>query len=512
MKFVRKITLSCVLVICFAGCLNLGIGGANYSKFDVDGVKFDADTHSVVVIGGGIGGLTSAIYLAQAGYKPVLIEGPMPGGNITYSPSVKNWPGDVDISGKSLAERIRNQAIINGVEILKQRVVAVDFSKWPYLVKTQELQKEGKIQEMEALSCIVALGASTNYLKVPGEKEHFGKGISQCAICDGIFYKNKVVAVVGGGNSAVLEASYLSNIAQRVLIFVRKGSLKASGKLKDEVIAKDNVEVIYNTNIRKIEGDGKKISSILVYDDKTNIEKTVKVDGIFLAIGSTPNSILFRDKLELDSLGYIKLKHYQETSKMGVFAVGDVADSIFKQAIIASGQGAKAAIQTGEFLESIGFDPKKIVKKVIVEEKKPEILRQASDFAKASPDKQDERKDLQIKEVEPKELKGLIAVESEKHFDEIIKNAKRPVVIDFYAGYCGPCRQMAPVFAKLAEDLKEKAVFLKVDVMAYSALTKRYDVKGIPTFVFLDSNGGEMERIVGMTDYEKLKHAVELLK
>jgi thioredoxin reductase (NADPH) len=479
MKLMNKLWIVCFFVLFASGCFDLQTVQDKFSNFNLDEVSFDKDTYPVVVIGGGVGGLTSSIYLSLAGYKPLVIEGPNPGGLIVNARSVKNWPGEVDISGKDLIDKIRKQAVGNGVKLIAKKVVDVDFTKWPYLIRIKDISGGGKVEELKALSCIIAMGTTTKFLKVPGEKKYWGNGVSGCAVCDGSFYKDKVVGVVGSGDSAIEDVSYLSNIAKKVFIFSRRNALRATGKFKDDVISKSNVEVFYNSQIKEIKGDGKNIKSIVIFDNKNKQEKIVNIDGIFLALGGVPNTQIFKNQLKLNSQGYIVVKHGQGTSKKGIFAAGDIDKGKFKQAIIAAGEGAQASLQSISFLEKIGFNSKKIK---LVEEKK--VIKKES---------------------------NLISIESEKQFDEIVKNSKLPVVIDFYADFCMPCRLMHPIYKEVAEKLASKAIFLKIDVSKLQNLASKYDVQSIPNFLFLNSKGEEVERIVGLTSFDEIKLVIDKL-
>lgn len=303
----------------------------------------------VVILGGGVGAMTAALYLGRAGIEPVVIEGDDPGGLITQSTSVQNWPGEMEITGTALAEKIRKQAIANGVTFYSEEVVSVDFSKKPFVINTKVLGEE-KPRQWTADSVIIAMGTTPNFLGVPGEAEYWGKGITNCAICDGALHKNGKVAVVGGGDAAVLEALYLSNIAKEVTVFVRKGALKGIEEKRIRALrAKPNVKIVFNTTIEQMKGNGSKLTSIMV---KTGDTPAIDfpIDGLFLAIGSKPNSQTFAGKLELDPQGYIFLKSDQETSIPGIYAVGDIVDPVYKQAITAAGDGAKAALQAERHL------------------------------------------------------------------------------------------------------------------------------------------------------------------
>ena len=240
MKAIKNLTLILCLVF-LVGCLNYS-STKNFKKLDASVVKIDDSTYPVVIIGGGFAGLTSSIYLSQGNIKHVLLEGTIPGGAITASHSVCNWPGEKNISGIDLANKIKEHAISSGANIINAQVNSVDFSVWPYLINIKENNQDKIIQ---ALSCIIATGATANFLDIPGEKEYFGHGVSKCATCDGPFYKEKTVAIVGGGNTAITDALYLSNIAKKVYLIVRRDTLRASGKQTDTVKNKSNIEIIY---------------------------------------------------------------------------------------------------------------------------------------------------------------------------------------------------------------------------------------------------------------------------
>jgi thioredoxin reductase (NADPH) len=312
------------------------------SVFAVDAKPLEKE--AVIVLGSGMGSLSSALYLARAGIIPLVIEGPSPGGLITQSNSVQNWPGEMEISGADLAAKVTRQVIANGAKLLLEEVVAVDFSKRPYLITTRGIGEEETKQRL-AQCVIVALGSKPNFLAIPGEDTYWGRGISNCAVCDGALYRGRKVAVVGGGDAAVLEALYLSHIAKEVFLFVRKGAFKGIEEKRIQTLeAKANVKIFFNTQVQEVKGTKDNLTTLVLKSgDKPKYEQPI--DGLFLAIGSQPNSQLFKGALELDAQGYIILKNGQETSVPGVYAMGDIVDPMYKQAITAAGDGAKAALQ-----------------------------------------------------------------------------------------------------------------------------------------------------------------------
>src|SRR5690606_19353885 len=258
----------------------------------------------VVILGGGVGSLTSSVYIGRAGISPLVIEGPTPGGLLTQSHAVQNWPGVLEIEGTQLTEKMREQAVANGARFLSEEVIAVDFSKSPFTITTRALDGSNDTHKILAQSCIIAMGTKSNYLGVPGEEDYWGKGVSNCAVCDGALYKDKSVGIVGGGDAAVLEASYLANIAKEVHVFVRKDRLKAiEEKRLNTLLENPKVKFHYNASVQEIKGDGIGVTGVTLKQGQK--ETPFKLDAVFLAIGSTPNTAIFKNALKLDQRGYI---------------------------------------------------------------------------------------------------------------------------------------------------------------------------------------------------------------
>ena len=318
----------------------------------------------VVILGSGVAALTSAIYLARAGIPPVVITGPSMGGTITQSHNVQNWPGEISISGIDLSEKVKKQAELNGAVLQSEVVVAVDFSQRPFTITTKKiLGSTEELKKYKTQTCIIALGAKPNLLGVPGEEGYWSRGVYTCAVCDGSLYKDKVVAVVGGGDSALIESQYLANIASEVHVLVRGDAFRTvEMERMKEVLSTPNIKVHFNTVVKEVKGDAEKTTHLLVEKTDTKKASSLPVDALFLAIGSKPNTEMFRGQLELDPKGYILLKNHQMTSVEGVYAVGDVADPEFKQAVSAAGDAAKAALQAQKFIASAVISLKQIVK------------------------------------------------------------------------------------------------------------------------------------------------------
>ncbi len=434
-------------------------------------------TYPVIILGGGVGALTSAIYLQRAGIQAVVIEGPSPGGNIVQSPLVQNWPGELEISGHSLVEKIRNQAVANGAIILSEEVVQVDFSSYPYKITTKDLTQQ-KTNEIEAYSCIIALGAKPNLLNIPGEfgeNGYWGKGVYNCVTCDGFLFKNKTVAVVGSGDSALLEAEYLSNIAKEVYVIVRSEDFKTvEVQRKLQLLKTPNVKVLYQTKVEEIAGNGTRVTHLVTRNSKTNATEQINVDGVFIAIGSSPNSALFKGQLELDGKGFIVLKDDQKTSKQGIYAIGDIVDPIYQQAISAAGDGAKAAIQVEKYLSSA---------QKMIKVSDPKIIKAAQAAS------------------------AVIEWKGDQDFKQFLANNQHNVVVEFYSPYCGPCKRVAPHFEETASRYKDQFTFVKVSLDKFSDFAEKYQIDGVPTAIIFSPQGAILQKKSGDSDIiEMLKH------
>jgi len=299
---------------------------------------------NLVIIGSGPAGLTAAIYAARAELKPIVISGMQPGGQLTLTTLVENFPGFPDgIMGPDLMDNMRKQAEKFGTRFIDEEVKEVDFKNRPFTIKTDT-------QEIKAKTVIIASGAVAKWLGVPGEKEFMGKGVSGCATCDGFFFKGKDVVVVGGGDTALEEAIYLTKFANSVNIIHRRDQFRASKIVQQRVFANQKINIIWDTVVTEIIGDTK-VTAVKIKNVKTGEERELKTDGVFIAIGHSPATEIFKGQIEIDEQGFIVKKENTETSVKGVFVAGDVADRRYKQAIIAAGEGAKAAIDVEKYLQ-----------------------------------------------------------------------------------------------------------------------------------------------------------------
>lgn len=298
----------------------------------------------VLIIGSGPAGYTASIYTSRAGLETTLITGSTIGGQLTRTHQVENFPGFINISGFDLMENLKNQAIHTGINIIQDEVINLDISTKPFRFETHSI-KNGT-----ADAIILATGASPKWLNIKGEEQFKGNGISICATCDGFFYKNKSIAVIGGGNAALYESLFLSKIAKEVFLINKNNSLKGEKKLLDELFKNEKIKILNNTEPLEFIGE-KKLSTIKIKNLKTNKEEFLNIDGVFEAIGTKPNISLVDKKLKLTKNGYIKTnKRTMETSIKGIFACGDVQEDTYKQAIISAGSGAIAALSAEKYL------------------------------------------------------------------------------------------------------------------------------------------------------------------
>ncbi len=300
----------------------------------------------VLIIGSGPAGYTAAIYAARAGLKPVLYTGGQPGGQLTITNDVENFPGYPNgVNGPEMMVDLQKQAERFGTKINYGLVTAVDFSSWPHTVVVDEKQK------LIAESVIIATGATAKYLGIPSETAYANKGVSACAVCDGYFYRGREVAVVGAGDSAAEESTYLAKLCTKVHLIVRRDEMRASRIMQQRVFNTPNIEIHWNTETEEILGNGNEVTGARIVNNKTGEKKVLDVQGFFLAIGHKPNTDIFKDYIEMDETGYIKVQPGStKTNIQGVFAVGDAADKVYRQAITAAGTGCMGALDAEKFL------------------------------------------------------------------------------------------------------------------------------------------------------------------
>ncbi len=304
--------------------------------------------NKLIILGSGPAGYSASIYAARASLSPIIIAGSQEGGQLTTTTDVENWPGDSDgLQGPELMERMKKHAQQFGVEVINDHIDEVDLSSRPFKLKG--------VNSYTCDSLIISTGASAMYLGLPSEQEFLGKGVSACATCDGFFYKDQEVIVVGGGNTAVEEALYLSRICSKVYLVHRRDELRAEKILQERLFKeeeKGNIEILWNTQLKEVLGDQMGVNGVLL--DSDGQDKELSAMGVFIAIGHKPNTDIFKGQLDMDN-GYIKIKSgtsgmVTSTSVDGVFAAGDVSDQVYRQAVTSAGFGCMAALDAEKFL------------------------------------------------------------------------------------------------------------------------------------------------------------------
>ncbi len=308
--------------------------------------------HRLIILGSGPAGYTAAVYAARANLNPVLITGKEPGGQLTTTTDVDNWPGDVEgLQGPALMERMQKHAERFETQMIFDHIIKADLTQRPFVL-------HGDTEHYTCDALIIATGASARYLGLDSEKAYQGRGVSACATCDGFFYRNKHVAVIGGGNTAVEEALYLSNIAASVTLIHRRDTLRSEKILQDKLFEKartGNIKIIWDHTLDEVLGDNIKVTGVRLRNMKTSAHQELALDGVFIAIGHTPNTALFKDQLDMQD-GYLTIQsglqgNATATNIPGVFACGDVADHVYRQAITSAGFGCMAALDAEKYLD-----------------------------------------------------------------------------------------------------------------------------------------------------------------
>jgi thioredoxin reductase (NADPH) len=308
------------------------------------------DVRPVIIIGTGPAGLTAALYTGRAMMKPLVLEGHEPGGQLTLTTEVDNFPGFPDgVLGPELMANMKKQAARFGAEYMGVKATNVDLSKRPFKVTTE------KGDVFHAQTIIISTGASAKWMGLPKEKELSGRGVSTCATCDGFFYRGKVVHVVGGGDTAMEDATFLTKFATKVYVVHRRDTLRASKPMQERAMKNPKIEFIWDTEVTEILSDTAGVTGIKVKNIKTNVVTERQTDGLFYGIGHTPNTGFLNGQLKLDENGFILTHNGPETNVPGVFACGDVQDSYYRQAISAAGSGCQAAMKAERWLESEGI-------------------------------------------------------------------------------------------------------------------------------------------------------------
>ncbi|MBA3751786.1 thioredoxin-disulfide reductase [Candidatus Dependentiae bacterium] len=409
----------------------------------------------LVVIGSGPAGLSAALYGARSSLYTLVFEGRTPGGQLTETTYVENWPGTPKLLGAELINITRKQAERFGAIVIADSIANVDFSQWPFLLKTEEGH------ELHALSVVIATGAKPRLLndtrKTPGEKEYWAHGVTTCAVCDAPFYKGKKVVVVGGGDSAVEEATYLTAYAESVIMLVRGPALRAAPAMQARLKEFPKIKVLYNTYIEEIVGDKTlSVTAVKIHNVQEKKSQVLPVAGVFLAIGHHPNSDIFKKWVTTDKEGYITLtSRNQHTNVPGVFAAGDVSDKVYKQAGVASGDGIKAALDAYEFLQAHGYN-ESFVKQI------------EKNYFDPHP------------EADTYKLRKILSV---KDFEKLAQ--EHPLlIVEVGAEHCASCKTLVKTMQSVASQLGEKASFATISLDDSSQeLIKRFNLKSVPSLL-----------------------------
>src|SRR3989344_208749 len=303
------------------------------------------ESYDAIIIGSGPAGITASIYTIRANLSTLIIAGSSPGGQLMLTTDVEDFPGFGKIQGPELMQKMREHALSFGVKFLDENVTRVDFKKHPFKLFVDN-------KEFEAKSVIVATGASAKWLNIESERKLIGKGVSACATCDGFFFKNKDVAVIGGGDTALREVLYLAKICKSVTVIHRREELRAQKVLQDRAFNTKNIKFIWNSEVKEFLGKDR-LEAIKLLNNKNNKISEIKIDCAFVAIGHTPNTSFLKGHIKLDSHNYIEVKNNVKTSVEGVFAAGDVHDYRYQQAVTAAGAGCMAAMEADNFIESL---------------------------------------------------------------------------------------------------------------------------------------------------------------
>lgn len=442
---------------------------------------------NVVIIGSGPAGYTAAIYAARANLKPFMFEGyqigGLPGGQLMTTTEVENFPGFPEgIQGPELMARMRAQAERWGTEMVTEDVIRVDFHQRPFLICSAERQ-------VYAHSVIICTGATAKRLHLPGEEQYWTKGVSACAICDGAapIFKDVELAVIGGGDSAAEEAVYLTKYGSHVHLLVRSDKMRASKAMQDRVFANPKITVHWQTEAREILGDGNLMTGLRIINKATGEESILPVRGLFYAIGHTPNTQLFKDFLELDSVGYIVTHHGTHTSVEGVFAAGDVQDHEYRQAVTAAGSGCMAALDAERWLSARGLIQE--FQQRAAETKPAETAKPATSPAQ---------------DFDPNAIKHRGSYALRKLFHE----SDRLLLVKYVSPTCGPCHTLKPILDRLVEEFDGKVQLIEIDITEDSAIAEQAGVTSTPT-IQLFKNKELLEVMVGMKPKSQYRETIQ---
>ncbi len=446
----------------------------------------EAETRNVIIVGSGPAGYTAAVYAARASLNPLLFEGSVTaGGALMTTTEVENFPGFRDgIQGPALMEEMRAQAERFGAEIVSDDVTAMDLSGETKTVTTAE-------GTFTARAVILAMGSGYRKLGLPDEDRLSGHGVSWCATCDGFFFREQHIAVVGGGDSAIEEATFLSRFGSKVTLVHRRGELRASKIMQERAFADPKIEFAWNSEVASINGDDQ-LTGLTLRDTETGEERQLDATGLFIAIGHDPRSELLHGQVRLDDEGYVLVDAPStRTNLTGVFACGDLVDHHYRQAITAAGTGCAAALDAERYLADLDFARRRPPPARRPWAPPPETAPGPGRIAVPSVFNNQSLRPTPRGE----SMSNLQAVTDDSFETEVLKSDK-PVLVDFWAEWCGPCRQVGPILDELSAEHGDKVTFVKLNVDENPVTPSTYRVNGIPT-LNLYKDGEVVKQIVG---------------
>ena len=461
-----------------------------------------SEVRNVIIIGSGPSGYTAAVYAARASLNPLVFEGSVTaGGALMNTTEVENFPGFRDgIMGPALMDEMRAQAERFGAELVSDDVVEVDLTGDIKIVKTAT-------DTYQARSVILSTGSSYRKLGLPREEELSGRGVSWCATCDGFFFREQAIAVIGGGDSAVEEATFLTRFGSKVYLIHRRDELRASKIMQERAFADPKLEMVWNSEIASINGDDR-LESLTLRDTVTGDERQLDVTGLFIAIGHDPRSELLTGQVDLNDDGYVLVNHPSTATNLpGVFAAGDLVDHHYRQAITAAGTGCAAALDAERYIADLDHA-------ALVDASRPRRPRRDRQRGRAGHGLRPVARRPPVAAVgtdvggvvltqlqtSPDNRKGIpvgnISAVTDAQFDEQVLKSEKPVLVDFWAEWCGPCRQVAPILDEINAEHGEKITFLKMNVDENPVTPSSYRVTGIPT-INVYQGGEVVKSIVG---------------
>ena len=452
-----------------------------------------ADVRNVIIIGSGPAGYTAAVYAARASLAPLVFEGSVTaGGALMNTTEVENFPGFRDgIMGPELMDNMRAQAERFGAEIVSDDVTEVD------LTGPVKVVKDGMGAEHRARAVILATGSGYRKLGLPNEDRLSGHGVSWCATCDGFFFRDQHIAVVGGGDSAVEEATFLSRFASKVTLVHRRDELRASKIMQDRAFADPKIEVAWNSAVAEIHGEDR-LTGLRLVDTLTGEKRELYATGLFIAVGHDPRSELLQGQVRLDENGYVLVDHpTTRTNLPGVFACGDLVDHRYRQAITAAGTGCAAALDAERFLADLDHagatDSAELASALVADQMQTaEALANPPTCQVSTSPEQREDLTTQRKEGHVADMQAV----TDANFEAEVLKSDTPVLVDFWAEWCGPCRQVSPILEEISAEHGEKLRFVKMNVDENPVTPANYRVTGIPTLnVYKD--GEVVKQIVG---------------